>query len=170
MLKVGLNMDKKTIAIISNDHAWTYNLRREIIEAFLSRGHRVVVIVGYGKKVEDLKAMGCEYIDVAIDRHGMNPFREIKLIGQYRKVLKKLRPDLVLTYTIKPNIYGGYVCGRLKIPFIANVTGLGTALENKSAVQKVLLYMLRVGLKRAQMVFFQNTENMQFLLDKKVIT
>lgn len=162
-------MDKKTIAIISNDHAWTYNLRREIIDAFLSRGHRVVVIVGYGKKVEDLKAMGCEFIDVPIDRHGMNPFREIKLIGQYRKVLKKLRPDLVLTYTIKPNIYGGYVCGKLKIPFVANITGLGTALENKGPVQKVLLFMSRIGLRSAQKVFFQNSENMQFLLDKKVI-
>lgn len=163
-------MSKKTVALINNDHAWTYNLRREILKAMIDAGHRVVVIVGYGKRVDDLIDMGCEFIDVPVDRHGMNPFNELKLLLKYKKVLKELRPDVVLTYTIKPNVYAGYACGRLKIPFIANITGLGTAVENKGPLQGVFIKLLKIGLKKASMVFFQNSENMQFLLDKKAIS
>lgn len=163
-------MEKKTVAIISNDHAWTYNLRSEIIQALLDQGHRVVVIVGYGKKIEDLKAMGCEFMDIPLDRHGTNPIKDFKLAMEYKKVLKKLKPDIVFTYTIKPNVYGGYVCGKLNIPFIANITGLGTAVENKGPMQLITLNLLRIGLRKASKVFFQNTENMRFLLDKKVIS
>lgn len=163
-------MKKKTIAVISNNHAWTYNLRSEIFQALLDQGHRVVVIVGYGEKIENLKAMGCEFIDIPVDRHGTNPIKDFNLIRKYKKVLKELNPDMVFTYTIKPNVYGGYVCGRLKIPFVANITGLGTAVENKGPMQSITLNMLRIGLKKASKVFFQNTENMQFLLDKKVIS
>lgn len=163
-------MEKKTIAVISNDHAWTYNLRREILQALLDQGHRVVVMVGYGKKIEDLKRMGCEFIDIPVDRHGTNPIKELNLMRRYKKALKSLNPDMVFTYTIKPNVYGGYVCGRLKIPFVANITGLGTPVENKGPLQLITLKMLRVGLKKATKVFFQNTENMQFLLDKKAIS
>ena len=163
-------MSKKTVALINNDHAWTYNLRREILKAMIDAGHRVVVIVGYGKRVDDLVNMGCEFIDVPVDRHGMNPFKELKLLLKYKKVLKELRPDVVLTYTIKPNVYAGYACGRLKIPFIANITGLGTAVENKGPLQGVFIKLLKIGLKKASMVFFQNSENMQFLLDRGAIS
>lgn len=163
-------MDKVSVAVISNDHAWTYNLRREVIQALLNEGHRVTVIVGYGKRVDDLKDMGCDFIDIPVERHGMNPFHELVLANRYKKALKELRPDVAFTYTLKPNIYGGYVCGKLKIPFIANITGLGTAVENKSFIQKIVLSMLKIGLSRASMVFFQNTENMKFLVDKGVIT
>lgn len=161
-------MKKKTIAIISNDSVWTYNLRREIIQALLDVGYRVTVIVGYGQRIEDLKKMGCDFIDIPVDRHGVNPFRELWLARKYHKALKELQPDAVLTYTLKPNIYGGYVCSRLKIPFIANVTGLGTAVENEGLMQKIVMKMLRFGLKHASMVFFQNTENQQFFIDKKI--
>ena len=162
-------MNRKTIAIISNDHAWTYNLRREIIQALLDCGHRVTIIVGYGKKIDDLKAMGCDFVDIPVDRHGMNPFHELSLARKYKKALKELKPDVVLTYTIKPNIYGGYVCGKQKIPFIANITGLGTVVENKGVMQKVVMQMLLTGLKRASMVFFQNTENMEFLVGRGAV-
>lgn len=162
-------MKKKMVAIISNDHVWTYNLRREIIQALLDNDYRVAVIVGYGDKIENLKEMGCEFVDVPVDRHGMNPFHELSLIGKYSKALKHLDPDAVLTYTIKPNIYGGYVCGKHKIPYIANITGLGTVVENEGFIQKVVLKMLRAGLSRASTVFFQNTENMKFLKEKNVV-
>lgn len=162
-------MKKKIVAIISNDHVWTYNLRREIIQALLDDGYSVTIIVGYGKKIDDLKEMGCDFIDIPLDRHGMNPFHEFSLIRKYHRALKELKPDVVLTYTIKPNIYGGYVCGKQKIPYIANITGLGTVVENKGFMQKVVMKMLRAGLAHASMVFFQNTENMKFLVKGKVI-
>ena len=84
-------------------------------------------------------------------------------------MLKKTKPDIVFTYTIKPNVYGGMVCGKLGIPYAANITGLGTAVENAGPMQKVTLALYKMGLKKAQMVFFQNAENKNFMLSKNVV-
>jgi len=163
-------MSEKRIAVISNDHVWTYNLRRELLKAMIDHGYHVTVIVGYGKKVDDLRAMGCDFVDIPVERHGMNVFHELLLIKRYKKALQELKPDAVLTYTIKPNIYGGLVCGQLKIPFIANITGLGTAVEYKNPMQKLITRMLKQSLKNASMVFFQNTENRDFLVNRNIVT
>jgi len=79
-------------------------------------------------------------------------------------------PDVVLTYTIKPNVYGGYVCGKLGIPYICNVTGLGTSVEEPGFLQKITLYLYKIGLKRAKCVFFQNQDNLNFMLNHKIIS
>jgi len=161
---------QKVVAVVTNDHAWTYNLRREVLQALLDNGNRVVLILGYGKRVDDLVAMGCEFIDVPFERHGMNPVNELKLIYTYWKVLKSLKPDLVLTYTIKPNSYAGMVCGWLGIPYVPNITGLGTAVEQGGIMQFVALTIYRLGLRKAQKVFFQNTENKDFMLAHKAVS
>ena len=127
-----------TIAVLSNDHSWTYNLRRELISELLSHGHRVVLLLPYGKLVDRLVEMGCEFIDVPYESHGMNPAKELSLYRRYKKHLKQLSPDLVLSYTIKPNVYGGLACRALKIPYIVNITGLGSALHAGGVMQKVV--------------------------------
>lgn len=55
-----------------------------------------------------------------------NPIKELGLIGFYKRILKEIKPSIVFTYTIKPNVYGGMACASLGIPYVANVTGLGT--------------------------------------------
>ena len=80
----------------------------------------------------------CHFIDTDLNRRGANPLEEFRLYSTYRKILRDVRPDIVLTYTIKCNIYGGLVCKRYKVPYICNVTGLGTALENKGLMQILL--------------------------------
>ena len=120
----------KTILVFSNHPSWTYNLRGEVLEAFVNNGYRVVIAVGYGKELEPLLKIGCELVDIPFNRHGMNPLKEVSLYFKYRKLLDRIKPDVLLTYTIKPNIYGGMACARLGIPYIANVTGLGDAIEN----------------------------------------
>ena len=162
-------MSKKTVAVITNDPAWTYNLRREILIALLEKEYRVVLIMGNGKRVDELQHMGCEFIEVPFERHGTNPLHELKLYRAYTKILKDLRPDFVLTYTIKPNSYAGMICGRLGIPYIANITGLGTAIEYEGKMQKLALGLYKAGLRKAQKVFFQNTENRDFMLEHKAI-
>ena len=104
-----------------------------------------------------------------LDRHGTNPFKELKLVSFYRQVLKEKKPDVVFTYTIKPNVYGGMVCGMLKIPYVVNITGLGTAVENGGLMQKVTVNLYKLGLRKARKVFFQNVENRDFMLGKKVV-
>lgn len=158
------------ILILANNDVGLYKFRRELIEALLAQMHDVVICLPYGDYVEELVALGCEFVACdLLERHGTNPLKEIKLIHFYKEVIKKIQPDIVFTYTIKPNVYGGIVCGQLKIPYVVNVTGLGTAVENGGLMQKVTLTLYKLGLKRAQMVFFQNKENQDYMLSHHVV-
>jgi glycosyltransferase involved in cell wall biosynthesis len=156
----------KKVVILSNHHAYTYNFRKEIIQRLIDEHYKVYVVLPYGEKVEFLKEMGCEFIDLPLDRRGMNPITDLKLLINYHKVIKQIKPDAVLSYTVKPNIYGGIVCRLLNVPFFPNVTGLGSAVEDDSLIQKVLLQMYRFAYKKASCIFFQNDENQQFFQKK----
>lgn len=157
------------IMILANNDAGLYKFRRELLEELLKE-HRVMICLPDGDYIKDMVDMGCEFISCdLLERRGMNPAKELKLISFYKKVLKEQRPDIVFTYTIKPNVYGGMVCGKLGIPYAVNITGLGTAVENAGLMQKVTLTLYKLGLKKAQMVFFQNSENKNFMLEKNVV-
>lgn len=159
----------KKVVILSNHHAYTYNLRREIIQRLLDERFEVYLVLPYGEKVELLKKMGCEFIDLALDSRGMNPVSDLNLMKGYYSILKKVKPDVVLSYTIKPNLYGGLVCRWLGLNHIANVTGLGTAVQNESALRKILICLYRVALKKTKCLFFQNAQNQQFFLDNRLV-
>lgn len=158
----------KKVVILSNHHAYTYNFRKEIIQELIDNDYEVTVVLPYGEKVEDLKEMGCKYIDLPLDRRGMNPLTDLKLLANYYKIIKRIKPVAVLSYTIKPNIYGGMVCRRFKIPFFPNVTGLGTAVEQESFSQKILVNLYKIAFKEASCVFFQNEDNHNFFKEKNI--
>ena len=150
------------IAILINDTTYTYNLRREIIQRFIEEGHEVYIAAEILLFEDKLKEMGCHLIAVQVGRRGTNPLSDLGLLLAYRKILKKLKPDAVLTYNIKPTSYGGMVCGMLHIPYYPNITGLGTPIENPGKIQKVAIALYKMGVSRAECVFFQNSENLQF--------
>ena len=156
------------IMILANSDIGLYKFRKELIQR-LTAAHEVYILLPYGDFVDDLTKMGCVFMPIEFDRHGTNPFKELKLIKLYKKAIKKVQPDIVFTYTIKPNIYGGMACAKLRVPYVANITGLGTAVERKSLLQKIALFLYKRGLRKAQKVFFQNTENLEFMLGHKVI-
>lgn len=158
------------ILILANNDVGLYKFRRELIEALLAQKRDVVICLPYGDYIEELVALGCEFVACELlERHGTNPIKEAKLIHFYKDTVKDINPDIVFTYTIKPNVYGGIVCGQLKIPYVVNVTGLGTAVENRGLIQKVTLALYTLGLKKAKMVFFQNKENQDYMLSHNVI-
>lgn len=157
------------IMILANYDAGLYRFRRELVQELLKE-HSVYICLPNGQYVEEMVHWGCEFVECdLLDRHGTNPVKELKLISYYKKVLKRIKPDIVFTYTIKPNVYGGMVCASLKIPYIVNITGLGTAVENAGLMQKVTLALYKLGLKKAQKVFFQNTTNRDFMIAKGVL-
>lgn len=158
----------KKIVILSNHHSYTYNFRKEIIRKLIDDNYKVYIVLPYGEKVELLKEMGCEFIDLPLDRRGINPITDLKLLLSYYKILKKIKPDVVLSYTIKPNLYGGLACRLMNIPFLPNVTGLGTAIENKGPVQFVLLKLYKLAFKKASCIFFQNQQNHDFFRKHKI--
>lgn len=126
----------KRILIIANNDVGLYKFRKEL-NTELTKENEVYLLLPYGKNVDKLTALGAKFIDCPyLDRRGTNPIKDIRLMLYFRKNIKKLDPDAILTYTIKPNIYGGYVARLCKVPYIVNITGLGTALENEGILQK----------------------------------
>ena len=122
------------IMILANYDAGLYRFRRELLEELLKK-HKVYICLPNGQYVDEMVDWGCEFIECdLLDRHGTNPMQELKLISYYKKVLKKIKPDIVFTYTIKPNVYGGIVCSQLDIPYLVNITGLGTAVATMGSI------------------------------------
>ncbi|EON3039390.1 glycosyltransferase, partial [Enterococcus faecium] len=115
-----------------------------------------------------LEELGCKFIEVEVDRHGMNPFKEFTLLKHYKDILTKINPLVVLTFTIKPNIYGGLASAKLNIPYISNITGLGTALEKNSLTSKILVLLYKISFRRINSIFFQNNENLEFFKKKRI--
>lgn len=146
------------VLILINSSGGLYDFRNEFVKA-LTAVHEVYVSMPDDVKEKELKAEGCKIIRTAINRRGINPIEDLKLYRTYVKMMREIKPDLVITYTIKPNIYGGYAAGRRKIPYIATITGLGGAFDRTGLLLKLVVTMYRAGLKRAACVFFQNEEN-----------
>lgn len=148
----------KKVLILANSSGGLYDFRIELLERLLTK-YEVVISVPDEVKTEELAGEGCRVIHTPINRRGVNPIEDLKLLIAYRKLLKKESPDLVLTYTIKPNIYGGFCCRTMKVPYIETVTGLGSTFQKKGILLKLITVLYRMGVKRAECVFFQNEEN-----------
>lgn len=159
----------KNVLVINNGTAGLYGFRRELLEE-LCKNHNVIVLAKDTGNRNELVTMGCSFVPAEIEYHGINPLQEISLIWFYKRMIKEHKPDIVLTYTIKPNIYGGIACANLGIPYIANITGLGTAVENKGWMQKITVPLYRYGLRKAKKVFFQNRENLDFMLRRSIVS
>ena len=116
------------------------------------------------ERVKYFEGIGCHIIKTDFDRRGMNPLADLKLLQTYRNMIIQLKPKVVLSYTIKPNVYGGIACRMTSTPQIANVTGLGDALENEGWLQKLTIALYKFGVGKAKQVFFQNHTNREFCL------
>lgn len=159
---------KKRILILANNDIGLFKFRKELLEKLISDGHEVYVSLPNGEFIANIKEFGCHFINTNISRHGTNPFEDFKLIKKYKSIIKQVKPDIVFTYTIKPNVYGGIACSKLKIPYVVNITGLGTAVENKGILQKITVNLYKYSLRKVQTVFFQNKENEEFFSKRNI--
>lgn len=158
---------KKVLFLVNHDVV-IYNFRRELVEKLLEEGYEVIISSPYGERIELLKNMGCKYREIKFDRHGINPIAEFKLIKYYKELIKEIKPNMVFSYTIKPNIYGSVACAKYNVPCVANITGLGSAVENSGILQKITIMMYRKAFKKVQTIFVQNEENKQFFINHKI--
>lgn len=155
------------ILIITNHSYMLYRFRRELI-AQLQQEHEVVLSMPFVGHEDDFQNMGLRCIDTDIDRRGISFITDLKLVETYHRLLRAERPDLVLTYSVKPNIYAGILCEKMNIPFCANVQGLGTAFQRKG-LAKFVTALYRSALKKAKVVFFENEGNAQEFVDRKIL-
>lgn len=148
----------RKVLILTNSSGGLYDFRNEFVLALLGE-YQVYISMPDDVKEKELAAQGCRIVKTAINRRGINPLEDLKLYRTYSQMMKDIKPDLVVTYTIKPNIYGGFAAGMRKIPYIATITGLGGAFDRTGMLLKLIVTMYRTGLRKAACVFFQNEEN-----------
>lgn len=156
------------ILILANNDIGLYQFRKELIKELL-KDNNVYLSLPFGELVDPLRKMGCRFIDTPVDRRGINPITDLKLLLNYHKIIKKIKPDLVITYTIKPNVYGGFICRLKHIPYAINITGLGTAFQNNGVLRKVVTLMYKVSCKKAKVVFFENEGNKQIFIENNIL-
>ena len=155
----------KKILFLSNSASGLYEFRIELIQNLLGSYDIFISLPEdeTDRYVTAFKDLGCNVIHTPFERRGTNPVRDYALYKTYTELMRQICPDAVLTYTIKPNIYGGMAARSLKIPYFINVTGLGTAILGNGILSKVLLSMYRYATKSAECIFFQNSSNMDFM-------
>ena len=158
----------KEILILANHSGGLYDFRKDLIVE-LKKHANVTVAVPHNDRWAELLNLVNRVIELSVDRRGMNPLHDSKLFHQYRTMLKEVKPDLVLTYTIKPNIYGGLACRMAHTPYAVNITGLGSAIENGGWLKKFVLALYKPALKGARVVFFENAGNRETLAATGVV-
>lgn len=154
--------------LIATNHSYMfYRFRKALVEALL-REHEVYLSTPFVGHEDDLAAMGVHCIETKLDRRSINPSKDIKLLKTYRDMLNELRPELVITYSIKPNIYMSICCEKAGVPYAVNVQGLGSAFETP-LLSRIVSVMYRRALKKAVTVFFENKENARFFVERKIV-
>ncbi len=159
----------KKVLILANSSGGLYSFRKELIEKMISNGYVVYASTPFDDCIEELRTLGVNLIQTNMDRRGMNPLKDIKLILHYRKIIKQVRPSLIITYTIKPNLYGATVARLLKVQYAINITGLGTVFQNDSFVKKMVVQWYKFVCKKVKVIFFENEGNKNTFLDFNIV-
>lgn len=157
------------ILILANNDLGLYKFRKELIIELL-KSNDVYISLPNGQFVKPLVDKGCHFINTDIDRRGINLVKDLFLLLRYLKIIRKVNPDLIITYTIKPNIYGSIIARLLKKKYAVNITGLGTAFQKDSILRKFIVFLYKLALKKAYITFFENEENRNIFVNEKIVT
>lgn len=156
--------------LLTVNAAWNIlNFRRPVIDAMLADGHHLTVLAPADEAVPALNAMGCRFIPLAMDVKGLSPHRDLQLIRRFKLLFSQENPDAILSYTIKNNIFGAIAARQVGIPFIPNVTGLGTAFLSGGLLQRVAEILYRFAFRDLDVVFFQNEDDRRLFHERRLI-
>ncbi|WP_334072139.1 MULTISPECIES: glycosyltransferase family 4 protein [Paenibacillus] len=159
----------RKILVLADSGMGLYRFRKELLQKLIAENYEVHISLPEDEYTARLIELGCKFINTRIDRREANPLRDGGLLRFYIRTIRSLRPDAVLTYSMKPNIYGGLACRMTNTSYLANITGGVAFLENKGFLQEILLKLYKAGLKNASCVFFQNEPNRQYFLSKGIV-
>lgn len=140
------------------------------IKSLQAEGHEVHTVAPHDGFTQKLVQAGCIHHDVKMDSRGANPVKDFLLVLEFLSIYGKIRPDVILHYTIKPNIYGTLAAAYLKIPVVNNVCGLGTVFLKKGIVSNIALLLYKWAFRYPKKVFFQNPDDQKLFLERKLVS
>lgn len=158
------------VAIVLNTSWNIFNFRMNLIRSLQAVGHEIHTIAPVDDHTPQLVEAGCIHHAVKMDSRGANPIKDLALIFELYSIYRKVRPDVILHYTIKPNVYGSIAASFLKIPIVNNVCGLGTVFLKNDLVSAIAMFLYKVSFRFPKKVFFQNPDDLKLFLDKKLVS
>ena len=162
-------MQKKIIALLTNNDDDVYCFRKELIEALIAVGYEMLISCPDGPKFELMKDIPYIYDNPDIDRRGTNPVKDFGLMMHYHKLFKQYKPAVVLTYTAKPNVYASIAAHQLGIPVINNLTGLGSVVNETGLMKSFIMWLFKLAYRKSACMMFQNATNMQVAIDQGMV-
>lgn len=159
----------KRILILSNHFITLYNFRKELINKLIEDGHDVFIAMPKAEENNYFSNKGCKIIETPIDRRGINPISDFGIILNYIKIMRSIKPDIIFSYTIKPNIYGCIASNFSKKRQVSNVTGTGATFLKMNAVSMIAKMLYKVSIMRSYKVFFQNSGDKEFFVENKMV-
>ncbi|TDQ38649.1 glycosyltransferase family 4 protein [Aureibacillus halotolerans] len=160
---------RKRILILSNHFITLYNFRKELILKLVEDGHEVFISMPKDTDNIFFTNMGCKVIDTPVDRRGINPIRDFKLILRYINIMNRIKPDITFSYTIKPNIYGCIASNLTKNKQVSNVTGTGATFLKKNLISNIAGFLYKISFKRSYKVFFQNYGDRDYFVENHMV-
>jgi glycosyltransferase involved in cell wall biosynthesis len=158
------------IILVSANSLWNiHNFRRRLLERLADAGFAVAVAAPREDAASEMPTRWQAQHSLTINSDGLNPIRDGLLVLAYLRLLRRTRPLAYLSFTAKPNIYGALAAGLMSIPALPNVSGLGTAFINGGALQRLISLMYRAAFRRAPIVFFQNGEDRDLFIRRKLV-
>jgi len=158
----------KKIAVIENGLFSTYTMRDGLMQFLLKEGFEVTVLTHTNSFVSQVEKTGIKVMNIGSGN--LNPVKVTKYIFNLYKALKRIQPDVCLTFSIRPAIWGNFITRVLKIPTITNITGVGPLFTSKNFAYLIARYIYRFALQRTKKVFFQNFDDMNLFLEKRFVT
>ena len=156
------------ILILANSDLGLYKFRKELIVELLKE-NEVFISLPNGEFIDKLIQLGCIFVETEVDRRGLNPISDLLLVLKYNKLIRNIKPDLVITYTIKSNIYGGFVSKVNNIDYVANITGLGTTFQKENMLNKLITMLYKVSLNKSKIALFENLANQLVFVNKSFL-
>lgn len=156
--------------LITVNAAWNiWNFRRSLVRSLQADGHRITILAPHDESVPALQASGCRFVPLAMDVKGLNPVADFGLMRRFGRHFRSERPDVVLSYTVKNNLFGALAARPLGLPFIPNITGLGTAFLSGGVLRTIAEGLYRKAFKHPEKVFFQNSDDRDFFIQRNLI-
>lgn len=159
----------KRVLFLSNHFITLYNFRKELISKLIENGHEIYISIPKSSDNNFFSDMGCKIIETSVDRRGINPINDFRLLINYLKIIKRIRPDIIFSYTIKPNIYGSIASNLTKMKQVNNITGTGATFLKNNTVSKIAKFLYKLSIKRSHKVFFQNKGDKEYFVYNRMI-
>lgn len=160
---------KKKVLILSNHFITLYNFRKELINKLIEEDNEVYISIPKSDENKYFSDLGCKIIETEVDRRGINPIKDFKLILNYIKIMKNIKPDIIFSYTIKPNIYGCMASNLTGFKQISNITGTGATFLKGNIVSKIAKILYKISIKKSYKVFFQNNGDKDFFCKNRLV-